>query len=140
MVAFINGKDEKRVALVNSIRSQPVEELSKCLIVGLKLSRVTGFAGTEREVNVSGGAVVIVRIGDVGICDRNAGLLHLRDPGERNCSLHAIKARKADVSGCVLDHVAVEIGHGSTWLDDRVDVQGAEKTVEITVTAGLIWQ
>jgi hypothetical protein len=53
VVAFINGKDGKRVALVNSIRGQPVEELSKCLIVGLQLRRVTGFAGAERKMDVA---------------------------------------------------------------------------------------
>src|SRR6266852_2987261 len=49
---------------------------------------------------------------------RNASLLHLRHPGKGHCGLHAVKAWEADMSGRVLDHVAVESGHRSTWLND----------------------
>ena len=82
MVAFVNRKDEQRVALVNSVGGEPVKELLEGTIVVLQLLGIVGFAGTIREVDVAGGPVRVMRIGDVGIGDRNAGLLHLGDPGQ----------------------------------------------------------
>ena len=81
-----------------------------------------------------------MRIRDVCIRDGNAGLLHLGDPGKRNCGLHAIEAWETDMSRRILDHIAVEIGHQSGGFDDWVDVCGAEQTFEAVVAARLIGQ
>ena len=41
VVAFVNGKDEQGVAIVNPIRFQPLEKLLECLIVGVQLLCIT---------------------------------------------------------------------------------------------------
>jgi hypothetical protein len=76
----------------------------------------------------------------VGIGNGNAGFLHLSDPGKGNGGFHDIEAREADVSGRVLDHITVEISHESGRFDDRVDIRGAEQTIEAVVAARLIRQ
>ena len=140
VVAFVNGKYEQRVALVNSVRCKAVEKLLECLIVGLQLLRVADFSRTIREVDVAGSAVAVVRIGDIGVGDRNSRLLHLRHPGKRNGSFHAIEAGETNMPGGVLNDIAVEIRHRSIFLDDWVDILGPEQTIEATVAAGLVGQ
>ena len=41
VVAFVNGKDEQGVAIVNPIRFQSLEKLLECLIVGVQLLCIT---------------------------------------------------------------------------------------------------
>ena len=53
-----------------------------------------------------GVAVPVMGVRDVGVRDRDPGLLHLRDPGERVLRDHPVEAREADVAVRVLDHVA----------------------------------
>ena len=82
----------------------------------------------------------VVGIGDVGVGDRNPGLLHLGDVGEGDGGLHAIEAREANVPGGVLDDVAGQVGHGATRLDDGVDVLGPEQAGVAGIAKRLVRQ
>ena len=138
VVSLVDREHEERVALVDPVGGEPVEELRERVVVVLELLDVAGLAGPVREVDVSSVSVTVMRVGNVRVGDRNAGLLHLRGPGERNGRLHAVEAGEADVAVRVLDDVAVEVGHRTVRLDHRIDVLGAEQTLVAVVAAGLV--
>src|SRR5712671_1518696 len=82
--------------------------------------------------------MVIMRIGNISVGDRDAVLLHGGHIGKRNCRRHSVKARKPDVTLRILNHISVQVGHWSVradlWSDILIAVQGAVSCVP----AGLI--
>ena len=126
VVALVDGEHEERVLLGDAVGGEPVEELLECRVVVEKLLVVTRLARPVREVDVPGGSVAVVRVRDVRVSDRDTGLLHLGDPGQRDGRLHAVEAREADAAGRILDHVAVQVRHRAARLDQRVDVLRTE--------------
>ena len=140
VITFVNGKYEQCIALVDSVGGEPVEELLEGLIIGLQLLGVAVFSRAIGEVDVAGGSVRVMRVGDVGIGDRDTGFLHLGNVSQRNRGLHAIETGETGVSVGVLNHIAVEVGHGTAGLDDGIDVCGTEQAVEAVVAARLVIQ
>ena len=139
VVALVDGDDEERVALVDAVVRETGEELLERGVVGVQLVDVALLTRAVGEVRVPGGAVAVMCVGDVRIGDRDARLLHLRDPRQRVGRLHSVEAREADVAARVLDGVAVEIRHRAARLDHGVDVLRAEETVVAGVRrAGLV--
>ena len=47
MVVLVGGDDEERILSSDAVLGEPGKELPECLIVGLKLLDITGFAGPE---------------------------------------------------------------------------------------------
>ena len=140
VVALVDGEHEERVALVDPVGREPIEELAEGSVIVMQLLDVTRLTGPVREVDVSRCAMSVVGIGDVGVGDRHPGLLHLGDVGEGDGRLHAIEAREANVSGGVLDDVAGQVGHGAARLDDRVDVLGPEQAGVAGIAKRLVRQ
>ena len=89
------------------------EERAEGVVVFLQLLDVAGLTGPVGEVDRARGPVLVVGIGDVRVGNGDAGLLHLGDPGQRDARFHPVEAREADVVRRVLDHIAVEVGHGA---------------------------
>src|SRR5256885_10093368 len=90
---------------------------------------VARLARTISKMDVAGSSVSVMRVRDVCEGDRNAGLLHLGNPRQRDRRHHSIEAREADVPVRVLDRVAVEIRHRPARLDHRIHVLGAEESL-----------
>jgi len=140
VVALIHGEDEESVATGDAVRGEAIKERLERLVVGLELLHVSGFTRPVGEVCVAGGAVAVVRIGNIRVGDGNAGFLHLGDVTERDGRFHSIESGEADVAGGVLNDVACEVCHGATGLDDGVDVRRTEQAAEAVVTTWLIGQ
>ena len=138
VVALVHGEQEQRVRLVDPVRREAIEELLEGDVVVVQLLDVARLSRGVREVDVPGVAVPVVGIRDVAVGDRDPGLLHLRDPGQRDRRLHPVEAGEADVVVLVLDHVVVEVRHRPARLDDRVDVLRAHERVEAGVAARLV--
>jgi hypothetical protein len=72
VISLVGSDDEERVPFIDAVGLQLREELTESIVVRLDLRRIARFPGTERIIR----GLVVVQIGDVGISDRNAGLLH----------------------------------------------------------------
>ncbi len=140
MVALIDGEDEQRVRLVDSVRGQTDEEFLERRVVVAELLCVSGLTGTICEMDVAGCSMRVVRVGDVRVGDGDSGFLHLGDPGKRNSGLHPVEAWKADMPVLILDRVAVKVSHRTAQLNHRIDVLGAEESLETVVAARLVGQ
>src|ERR1700720_3810441 len=82
----------------------------------------------------------IMSVRNVCIGDGDTGLLHLGNISQRNRGLHAVKAGEASLSIGVLDHIAVEVGHGTAGLDYRIDIRGAEQTTKAVIATRFVRQ
>ena len=87
--------DEERVALVDAVRCQAVEELAEGLVVVLQLLDIVGLARAPGRVDLARDAVLVVRVRDVAERHRDPGLLHLRDVGERRAGKQPVEAGEA---------------------------------------------
>src|SRR5205807_1016600 len=107
MITLVSRENELSVAGIDTIGSQPSEELAEGIIVRLECRNITGLAGAKGWSR--GMHIVCVR--DIGVGDGNAMFLHISYVGKRDGCLHAIKAREADVSLRILNNIAVQIRH-----------------------------
>ena len=69
VVALVDGEDEERVALVDAVGGQAVEELLEREVVVVQLLDVSSLTGAVREVNVAGRAMPVVRVRDVRVTE-----------------------------------------------------------------------
>ena len=65
VIALVDREHEERVALVDAVRGEPVEELPERVVVVLQLLDVAGLAGPVGEVDVARVSVAVVRVRDV---------------------------------------------------------------------------
>src|ERR1700680_571434 len=82
--------------------------------------------------------MVIMRIGNISVGDRDTVLLHGGHIGKRHYGLHSIKARKSDVALRILNHITVQVSHWSIRTDLWSDILIAVQGVVSRVPAGLI--
>ena len=121
MIAFVCGDDKQRVVLVDSVSRQPREELAEGLVVRLCLRVMAYVAGPKttllgvreadrRCMRVFPGGI-IVDVGNVGIGDLHAVLLHGCHVGQRLGSVDSAETRESGIrrSAVVRDQVAVQI-------------------------------
>src|SRR5258705_12944377 len=83
VIALVDREDEERVRLVDPVGGQAAEEGTKCIVVGLELGDVTRRARAVGDVDVAGGAVVVMGVAYVGERYGDAGLPHPGGGGER---------------------------------------------------------
>src|SRR5207302_1165539 len=88
VVALVRGHDEEGVIFVDAVGLQAIEEGGEGRVVGAQGGHVVGLAGA---VCAARGAVEVVRVGDVGIGDGDAVLLHGGDVGERLGRRHTVE-------------------------------------------------
>ena len=138
VIALVDGEQEQRVRLVDPVGGEAIEELPEGHVVVVQLLDVARFARGVREVDVPRVAVPVVGVRDVGVRDRDPGLLHLRDPGERVRREHPVEAGEAEVAGGVLDRLPVEVRHRAARMDHRVDVLRPEEAAVAGVSARLV--
>ena len=149
VVVLVGRDDEERVALVDAVTPQPLEERCERVVVLVQRlhvvrlarprgARVDAVRIRRRRERV---LVVVVRVRDVTERDRNAGLLHLRDVAERHLRGHSVEAREARLAERVVDGCARRVvDDGAAVVDCRVDVLGAEEPLEVGVAARLVRQ
>ena len=94
VVALLDGDDEQRVALVDPVPGQAIEERGEGLVIRLELGDVARLARSIGDVLLAVGTVAIVGIRDVAVGDRDSGLLHGRDVGQRRAREQAVETRK----------------------------------------------
>ena len=138
MIVLVGSEDEQRVALVDAVGGQPVEERAERVVVALQRGNVTGLAGA---VSAAAG-VVVMDVRDVRVGDGHAGLERLRDEAERVGGRHAVEAREAAARRRgTLDRLAVDvIDAGIAAGDRRVDVLRAEERLVAAVAIRLVGQ
>src|SRR4029077_18331795 len=134
VVTFIRSKDEQSIVARNPIGRQTGEELIKGIVIRFERRDIARRPGTVRRT----ARMVIMRIGNVSVGDRDAVLLHGGHIGKRHCRRHSVKARKPDVSLWVLNHVTVQVGHWPLRTDLRSHILVAVQGAVSRVTAGLI--
>ena len=140
MIPLVDGEHEQRVALVDARVREVVEELLEGVVVGLELRHVARLAWSERPRDPAG-EVIVVRVRDVRVRNRDTGLLHGEHVRERDPRLHAVEAREADVGRGrrVLDDIAVEVLQRVAGTDQhRRGVLVAEESHEAAVAVGLV--
>ena len=118
-----------------------VKNVCERVVVRLERGHVACLAGTVRRP----ARMLVVRIGDVGIGDRDAVFLHVGDIGERDRRRHAVKAGEARrVGDRVDDRLAAQVVQDQAArpgpADLRVHVLRAVERIEAVVAAGLIRQ
>src|SRR5260370_36524981 len=120
--------------MIDSIARQPGEELAKGSVVSLEGGNIASLVRAEgRAAGMS-----IVRVGDVGVGDRNAMFLHGSHVGKRNGCRHAIKAGETQVSRGILNGVAVQVRQWPVRADLRRNILVTEEARATRITAGLI--
>ena len=141
VVALLDGDDEERVVLRDPVLLHAREELSERLVVVLELLDVPGLAGTVRVMDLAREPVGVVRVGEVAERHGNAGLLHLRDLGQRIARKHPVEAREAALVELVGDVLrARDVADARIAVSDRrVDVLRAEERLA-RVAARLVRQ
>ena len=145
VIALVDGDHEQRVALVDAVRGEVLEERGEGVVVVLQLRLVRSLAGPGRRarVRVGGGVrdVGVVHVRDVAVGDGHAVLLHLLDVAERVACEHPVEAREAAGAGRVGDRLAGRVVARTAWRGDRrIDVLRAVERLEARVAAGLVGQ
>ncbi len=115
MVALVGVDGEERVVGRDAVPGQPVEEGGEGVVVRLERRDVAGLAGTVRRST----RVRVVRIGDVGVGDRDAALLHGGHVGERHRGGHPVEAGEARIAVGIGDRLAGEVGQRAAGADQR---------------------
>ena len=84
MIALLDGEDEERVALVDPVVGEPLEERLERGVVALqvrlvaRVARALGRAAVRApRLRVSTGDLFLVGVGDVAVRDRDSDLLHV---------------------------------------------------------------
>ena len=60
MVAFLDGKNKERVALVDPVGRQPIEELAKRLVIIFQLLNIVRFTRTTGRMDFARDTVLVV--------------------------------------------------------------------------------
>jgi hypothetical protein len=80
----------------------------------------------------------IMGVRDVCVGHGHAVLLQGGDVGERNHCFHPVEAGEPDVTGDILDHVAVQVRQRPAWIEERSDIFVTEQAAKTCITAGLV--
>ncbi|MGZ4180913.1 MAG: hypothetical protein ACXVUL_09575 [Solirubrobacteraceae bacterium] len=90
MVAFVDGHQEQRVGLVDALVGEALEECGEGGVVLLELLDVSRLPRPERVAPVLV-VMVVVDVREIGVSDRDPGLLGCRRLAERVVGLLAVK-------------------------------------------------
>src|SRR5579859_2179716 len=84
--------------------------------------------------------MLVVGIGDIGVGNRNAVLLHRGYIAKRDGRGHAIKAGKTDETIWILNNIAVQILQWRIRADLGCDILVAEEALESAIASRLVGQ
>ena len=94
MVALVGREHEQRVALVDPVAGEALEELAERSVIPLKRGDVARLTWPVRR----SGQKLVVGVVDVGIGNGDSVLLHVGDVRQRDLGRHPRESGEADVA------------------------------------------